>query len=332
MDKFRAMRTFVKVAQTSSFIKAANLLNMSVGVASRHVALLEDELGVRLLNRTTRKVSLTEAGALFTESCQRVLDELDEALSISTSTTRPATGRLRVSAPTVFAISRLAPLLTLYRTSYPDVTIDLMLVDRPVDLVEEQLDVCIVPAHHVKSLNVVSRPLTISEFHICATPSHLSDHGAPLHPSDLADHAFLAYRSDHREEVMVFKDAADVAVEVLPKSAVTSNNFGLLRESALADLGIAMLPAYIVQHDIAEGRLVQVLNEFQLPVSEHRIVYSTRRHLSAKTRGFIDLALELFQAESNHPSAASPPCLRVPLNCGACSSINHIAPFSRLES
>ncbi|WP_233633908.1 LysR family transcriptional regulator [Burkholderia cenocepacia] len=302
MDQIRAMRTFVKVAQASSFVKAANVLNLSVAVASRHVALLEDELGVRLLNRTTRKVSLTEAGAQFTESCQRVLDEFDEALSISTATTRLATGRLRVSAPTVFAISRLAPLLTLYRASYPEVVIDLMLVDRPVDLVAEQLDACIVPAYHIKSLNVVSRPLTISEFHICAAPSYLNDYGVPLHPSDIVDHSFLAYRSDHREEAMIFKGADDMEVEVLPRTSMTSNNFGILRESALAGLGIAALPARIIQHDIADGRLVRVLNEFRLPVSEHRIVYSTRRHLSLKTRGFIDLALEFFHVESNRPS------------------------------
>lgn len=294
MDQVQAMRVFVKIAEVSSFAKAAEVLDMSVPRTSRMIAELEDHLGTRLLNRTTRKVSLTEAGAQFLESCRQILHEVEDAWSLVSSSTRRTAGRLRLMAPTIFAISLLAPVLVAYNRLHPNVVVDLVLGDRAVDLVDEQFDLCILPARRVTGLSLVSRYLVATKLYSCASPDYVARHGVPADPSELAHCPYLAFRTERHGHELVFTAPDGSPVSVRPNLSMFANNMGLLRESTLAGMGVATLPAYLVDDDIRSGRLLRLLPEYTLPDTEFRIVYSTRKHVTLKVKAFIEMAIEHF--------------------------------------
>jgi DNA-binding transcriptional LysR family regulator len=296
VDKLRAMRAFVKVANACSFAKAAALLDISVPMMSRLILSLEDDLGTRLLNRTTRKVSLTQAGVQFHEDCQQLLDEFDEVWTATASRQKQMGGILRIGTPTIFGVNQLAAIVAAYRSLHPQAVVDILLVDRPIDLVEEQLDLCIVPARYVTATGVVARPITTIERYTCASPAYLARHAPPEHPSELSHHAWLAFRPEHHDAVITFNDHAGNPVKVTPNVAMLANNLGMLRESAIAGLGIAMLPAYLVSDDILGGRLCRLLTDYPVANTEFRIVYSTRRHLNGKAKEFIKLTIEHFDS------------------------------------
>lgn len=296
MDKLRAMRAFVKVADARSFAKAATLLDMSVPMMSRLILSLENDLGTRLLNRTTRKVSLTQVGVQFHNDCQQLLDELDELWTATASSQKQMGGILRIGAPTIFGVSQLAAIVAAYRSLHPQVVVDILLVDRPIDLVEEQLDLCIVPARYVTATSVVARPITTMERYTCASPAYLARYAPPEHPSELIHHAWLAFRPERHDAVITFNDHAGNRVKVTPNVAMLVNNLGMLHESAIAGLGIAMLPAYLVGDDILSGRLCRLLTGYAVANTEFRIVYSTRRHLTGKAKEFIKLTIEHFDS------------------------------------
>ena len=296
MDKLRAMLAFVKVADFRSFAKAAALLDISVPMMSRLILRLEDDLGTRLLNRTTRKVSLTQAGVQFHEDCQQLLEEFDEVWTATASSQKQMGGILRIGAPTILGVSQLAAIVAAYRSLHPHVVVDILLVDRSIDLVEEQLDLCIVPATYVTATSVVARPITTIERYTCASPAYLARHAPPEHPSEIIHHAWLAFRSERRDPVVTFNDHAGNPVKVIPNVAMLANNLGMLRESAIAGLGIAILPAYLVSDDILSGRLCRLLTDYPVANTEFRIVYSTRRHLNGKAKEFIKLTIEHFDS------------------------------------
>ena len=198
MDALNSMRVFVKVAEFNSFARASEALDMAVPRTSRVISELEDHLGTRLLQRTTRKMSLTEPGRIYLERCRQILGEIEETYLMLSANAVSTSGRIRVAAPALFAQRKLAPVLAAYQRAYPDVIVDLVLADRPVDLIEEEFDLGILAARRINSVSLVSRHLATTDYYICAAPNYIAEHGSPVHPSELANHPYLAFRTEHR--------------------------------------------------------------------------------------------------------------------------------------
>ncbi|WP_322011195.1 LysR family transcriptional regulator [Paraburkholderia sp. J12] len=297
MDVLTAMRVFVKVTEANSYANAADALDISVPRISRIISDLEEHLGARLLQRTTRRMSPTEAGRLYLDRCRQTLGEIEETYSMLSSNASSTSGRLRIVAPALFAMRKLAPILTAYRQAYPNVTVDLSLADRAVDLIEEDFDLGILAARNVTGQTLVSRHLTSTDYYTCASPEYVARHGTPAHPQDLERHLYLAFRTRHTSNEIVFHGPDDTETIVAPKPVLCTDNIGMVRKCALAGLGVATLSAYLVDDDIRTGKLQRLLPDYSLPDREFRIVYSNRKFLPLKVKAFVELAVEHFQQE-----------------------------------
>jgi DNA-binding transcriptional LysR family regulator len=287
MDQLQSMRVFVKVADLGSFARAATQLDMSNAVVTRHVADLEGRLGTRLMNRTTRSLSLTEAGQVYLERAKAILEELDDAEQMVLERTQEPVGTLRIVAPVVFGMHNFGQVLQDYVRRYPRVVPDITLVDRSVDLVEEGFDVGIAIARNIRSASVVSRRLTTSSLVVCAAPAYLSEHGIPEHPSALGTHPCVTLNPSVSGDDYVF-EGDDGQTHVRPNSVVLANNTEMLRQFALRGMGVAILPTYLIGKDLANGALVPLLLRFQLAPIDIHVVYPSRRYMPAKLRTFID--------------------------------------------
>lgn len=285
-----SMRAFVEVARRGSFGAAAEQLGMSRAMVTRHVAHLETGLGVRLLNRTTRRLSLTSEGQAYLERCLQILEEIEEAdLAVGRAGTCPR-GTLRVTAPTSFGTHHLAPAIAAYQQAYPEVTVGLVLSDRRIDLAEEGIDVA-VRVGPLEDSQLVARRLAATGNAVCAAPSYLRARGEPRTPADLAAHNCLRYT--YRSPNWLFeRDGHEVAVTV--HGDFECNVGDALREAALAGRGIALLPMYMVGADLEHGLLRRLLEDYRLPQVPIHALYLHRRHLSAKVRTFVDFLAERF--------------------------------------
>jgi DNA-binding transcriptional LysR family regulator len=299
MDHLQSMKVFVRVADLGSFARAANSMDISNAVATRHIADLEGRLGTRLLNRTTRSLSLTESGQVYLERARQILDELDDVEQMVVARNHEPVGSLRIVAPVVFGLHNLAPVLQTYAQRYPKVVPDVTLVDRQVDLVEEGFDVGIVIARQVRSASVVTRRLTTGCMTVCATPDYLATHGTPTRPEELLAHPCLSLPSEYWGDERVFT-GPDGEVRVRPSNVIVANNTEMLRQFALLGMGIAILPSYLIGNDTTRGRLVRLLSDYRLPQVEINVAYPSRRHLPAKVRTFIDHLVEHFSQTPNH--------------------------------
>ena len=293
MDHLQSVRIFVKVADIGSFVGAANALDVSNAVVTRHVADLEGRLGTRLLHRTTRSLSLTESGQVYLERARQILDELEDVEQMVTARNHEPIGTLRIVAPVVFGLHTLAPVLQSYAKSYPKVVPDVTLVDRTVDLVEEGYDVGILIARQMRTGSIVTRRLTTDCMMVCATPEYLAEHGTPTRPEHLMDHACLSPPSEYWGDEHVFSGAYD-EVRVRPTNVIAANNTEMLRQFTLLGMGVAILPSYLISRDVAQGRLVRLLADYRLPQVEINVAYPSRRHLPVKVRTFIDHLVEYF--------------------------------------
>ncbi|CAE6782238.1 LysR family transcriptional regulator [Paraburkholderia haematera] len=308
MNQLQSMRVFVKVADLGSFVGAAGALDLSTAVVTRHVADLEARLRVRLLNRTTRRLSLTESGATYLERVRHILDDLEGVEQMVVARNQEPVGTLRVVAPVVFGLHSLAPVVQSYAERYPDVMPDVTLADRHVDLVEEGFDVGIMVARQMRSASIVTRRLTTGYMTVCATPAYLEQHGTPTRPEDLLTHPCLSRPAEQGSDEKVFT-GPDGEVRVRPTNAIAANNTEMLRQFALLGMGVAILPSYLIGRDLASGRLVPLLGDYHLPKIEITIAYPSRLHLPAKVRTFIDHLVAHFQqteAQSRDPRAMTP--------------------------
>ncbi|MGF6772109.1 DNA-binding transcriptional LysR family regulator [Paraburkholderia sp. GAS199] len=294
MNQLQSMRVFVKVADLGSFVGAANALDLSTAVVTRHVADLEGRLGARLLNRTTRRLSLTESGTTYLERVRHILDDLEGVEQMVVARNHEPVGTLRIVAPVVFGLHSLAPVVQSYAARYPDVVPDVTLVDRHVDLVEESFDVGILVARQMRSASIVTRRLTTGHMTVCATPAYLQAHGTPTRPEHLLTHPCLSRPSEQGSDERVFT-GPEGEVRVRPSTAIAANNTEMLRQFALLGMGVAILPSYLIGRDLAAGRLVALLDDYHLPKIEITIAYPSRLHLPAKVRTFIDHLVEHFQ-------------------------------------
>jgi DNA-binding transcriptional LysR family regulator len=305
MNQLQAMRVFLKVADAESFGRAASALGLSNAVITRYVSLLEAHLHTRLLNRTTRSVSLTEAGRAYAEGCRAVIEQVDAIeASVRDSSVDPS-GTLKLVASASFSLLGLTPMLREFRERYANVKLRLTLLHRPVDLVAEGFDVGIVMPHLVSGGTLINRPLIRVAAVLVASPAYLSRRGAPGRPASLAAHEFLAPSADIHGSTWSFVGPSGLTESVALDPAYTVNSSHMLRQAALSGMGIAVLPESYVAQDIDAGLLVRLLPGYRLKDADKQvsIVYPGRRHVSAKTRSFVDFALAYFrdreQADAN---------------------------------
>jgi DNA-binding transcriptional LysR family regulator len=286
MDRFQELSVFAAVVDAGSFVGAAEALDMSKPAVSRHVAELESRLGVRLLHRTTRRLSLTEEGEVFYARCREVLASLQEAESEITSRTGKAAGQLKVSAPVSFGLLHLAPLWAGFMARHPDVVLDLTLSDRMVDLVEEGFDIAIRIAS-LPSSSLVSRKLSSTRLVLCATPRYLKTHGTPKTPADLARHTVLAYSLLSSGESWEFDGPpGHASVKVNPR--LRTNSGDTCRAVALQHLGIIIQPSFLVADELRSGALVEVMPQYRSLEFGIYAVYPSRKHVLPKVRLLID--------------------------------------------
>lgn len=299
MDRLQSMRVFAKVVEQGGFARAGAALDISNAVVTRHVADLEDHLGTRLLNRTTRKLSLTETGQAYLERVRQILQEIDDADAMASSLSKKPTGTLRIYSHVGFGQFQLARLLPEYARDYPDVTLDVTLSDRTVDLVEESFDVGVFIGVQQFDAGMIARKLCNSQITLCASPDYIKQHGAPSTPKDISEHACLNFAFEQLRSHWPLEGPGGETVNVQVTSKVTSNNGDLLRQCALAGMGIVIRPSYAVGDDLSSGRLVRLLPNHHMGQMPITMVYPSRRLLSAKVRGFVDFMSTKFP----HPEA-----------------------------
>jgi DNA-binding transcriptional LysR family regulator len=292
MSKIQEMSSFVAVAEAGSFVAAADLTGLSKAAVSRHVAELEGRLGVRLMQRTTRRLSLTDDGQRFLARCKELLASIEEAESELSSTSGNPSGLVRVNAPVTFGTMHLAPLWGRFMDRYPKVTLDVTLGDRIVDLVEEGYDLAI-RISNLPNSALVSRALASTRMVMCASPEYLRAHGAPVHPSELAAHRAISFSYwVTRDEWHFIGPQGEVIVRI--KAGMHTNNGDTCRFAALDHQGIILQPDFMIGGDLRDGTLVELMPEYQAISLGIHAVYPSRKHLPLKVRRLIDLLVESF--------------------------------------
>ena len=297
MDRFLEMQAFNAVVDAGSFVKAADALALSKAAISRYVVDMETRLGVRLLHRTTRRLSLTEEGQVFYARSKELLAELEQAEAEVTSRSEAATGLLRINAPFTFGNLHLAPLWGQFKALHPQVTLDITLADRLVDLVEEGYDVAIRIAS-LASSTLVSKRLATTRVVLCASPDYLQQHGTPVHPSELAAHAVISYTYWSGKDEWRF-EGPNGPVSVKTQPVILTNSGDTCRAAALAHQGIVLQPSFLVGPDLAAGTLVELMPTFRSVELGIYAVYPTRQHVSAKVRALVDFLQTHFSTRKN---------------------------------
>ncbi|WP_264158750.1 LysR family transcriptional regulator [Noviherbaspirillum aerium] len=280
------MKAFVTVVDAGSFAAAAERMQISRAMASKHVATLEDHLGTRLLNRTTRRLSLTEAGTVFYERSVQIMADLSEAEQVAGYMAAAPRGVLKIAMPLSFGQHRLGPLIAGYVRTYPQVKLDIALSDRKVDLVDEGFDLAIRIGMTLEP-GLIARKLGDERIIICGAPSYLEQHGIPRTPKELAGHACLGYALGQGGDEWRLEGPGG-PVSVRCSGPIRADNGDMLREAAVNGAGLIFQPRFIVGADLQAGRLKQVLEEYQSGEMGIYAVYSSRKHLSAKVRSFVD--------------------------------------------
>jgi len=285
-DRLSDAELFVAVVAAGGFSGGARRLGRTQPAVSRRIATLEARLGVRLIDRTTRRFSLTDAGRAFNERCREALSSLADAEAAAIDTGGAVRGMLRVSAPPAWARAQLAPLLPALAARHPQLTIDLLLVERYVDLVEEGFD-AVIRLGPLPDSSLAGRQFSRGRYVLCGAPSHLARHGAPDDLEEVARQPALVLATSGSRARWPFRWRGRSSV-VNPKAVLLTNDAALLREAALAGAGLTVLPCYLVDADLAAGDLVEVLPGARLPSWEAHILHAGRRHVAGKIRAFID--------------------------------------------
>ncbi|RFO95840.1 LysR family transcriptional regulator [Rhodoferax lacus] len=296
MDKFLEMKTFAAVVDGGSFVQAADALAMSKPAVSRHVAELEQRLGVRLLQRTTRKLSLTEEGRLFYGRCKTVLADVEVAEEEITAQSVAVKGLIKVNVPVSFGLLELAPLWPDFMAKYPEVELDITLADRIVDLVEEGYDLAVRIARLPNS-TLVSRKLASTRLVLCASPGYLRRHGKPKHPSELTAHAVLSYSLLASGDQWSF-EGPEGPVVVTVKPVLRTNSGDTCIAAARKHKGVVLQPSFMVNADLQSGALVELMPDYRAITFDIFAVYPTRQYVSPKVRALIDF---LARALKNTP-------------------------------
>ena len=295
------MRVFAGVVEAGSFVAAADELEMSKAAVSRYVADLEARLGVRLLHRTTRRLSLTQEGEVFFARCKELLSGVEEAEAEITERTGQAVGVLKVSAPVSFGILRLAPLWGSFMAAHPRVQLEVTLSDRVVDLIEEGFDMAVRIAR-LESSSLVSRRLSSTRMILCASPRYLRKHGKPARPQDLAGHSILSYSLLSIGDTWEFEGPqGPVSVDVHPR--MHSNSGDTCRTVALDHQGIILQPEFLVGEDLRTGRLVELMPQYRSIELGVYALYPSRKHLPPKVRLLIEHLAQALRRDGEKKAA-----------------------------
>lgn len=297
MDRLASMAAFVKVVEAGSFVAAAGAVGVSPQMIAKHVTYLEDRIGTRLLNRTTRRQSLTEIGRTYYERCKLVLADADWADSLAGEAQAAPRGRLRINAPVSFGAKSLVPMIARYLRGHPDVEVDLVLNDRTIDLIEEGFEV----AFRIGPLTDSGMAAcAISPFRLvaCASPAYLREHGVPATPEDLSDHQCLLYAHwpGRTSNEWVFTREGQSHEVVHGRGRLKVNNAAGLLTAALEGFGIALLATDLVREPVSSGHLVPLLPDYEAPSRPMHIVFLADRRRTPKLRSFIDAAVAEFGA------------------------------------
>lgn len=293
MENLADIAVFVRVVERGSFTLAADALALSRAAVSKYVSRLEQRLGARLLHRTTRRLSLTEAGAALFEASRGAIERIEEAEATVARLQSAPRGTLRVSGPMSFGILHLGPALAEFAREHPQVTVDLRLDDRFVNLVEEGIDVAI----RIGALNdssLVARRLATTRSLVCASPEYLARSGEPEAPEDLATHECLVYSYLSTANVWRFTAPDGREIPVAVGGSLRVNNGILLAQAAVAGQGILATPSFYVSEDLRAGRLREILAGFRMPAIGIHAVYPQKAHVPPKVRAFVDFLARRF--------------------------------------
>lgn len=293
MDRLEAMRVFCAVLEAGGFAAAAERLGISTSAASRHVAQLEAHLNVRLLNRTTRRVSPTEEGYAYFERSTQLLADIEEADAMVSGGARLPRGRLRLTAPIALTSLHLAPALSAFSQAYPDIALDIVLSENVMDFIEEGIDVAI-RVGRIGSENLVARRIGEAQLIVAASPGYIARCGEPRAPDELAGHACLTYAYSSTGNQWQFEGEDGEPTQVRITGRINANNGVLLAEMAAAGSGITLAPDFILQPLIDDARLVRLLPAWRTRRLPIHAVYPTRRHLSAKVQAMTNFLGDWF--------------------------------------
>lgn len=294
MDRWTEIELFVQVAETGSMSRAAEALNLSNASASRHLAALEERLGVRLVERNTRRLYLTETGQEFFQRAKGILGDLRDAESTVNAAALNPTGVLRVTSSLSFAMHHIAPLLREFTDRYPNVTVHVEAANRYLDIIDNNIDVAIRTREYEPDSNITIRRLGETRRILAASPGYLARHGFPRTLDDLQKHKLLIYvHANNPHELRFTKGDEQRSVSV--QGLLETNDGQIVRAAALDGMGILVQPSYIVYDDVVAGRLVPVLEDWDLPHLTINLAYPSRKHLSAKVRAFIDFMAGHFE-------------------------------------
>ena len=323
MDRLHSMRVFARVVEQGSFASAARGLNLSPAVVTRLVADLEEHLGARLINRTTRRLALTDTGELYLERVRQILTEIDEAEALASAATSEPRGHLRVLAPPAFAVHQLAKHLPKFRAQFPRVTIELS-VPGPVETVDENFDVSIIQVGRpLADGDFVARLLARSEVIICASPEYLDRRGRPVHPDEMPGHE--AMLPPFVREITLYhgpfgddEPPGDTVTLAPARAALSTTHIDTMYAAALHGLGVAGLPSFVVEDALLEHALERVLPEWHLLTATLYAAMPTRKHVPARTRAFVDFLVRSFGGRDEDPWLLAAGCAtpRRPLGPG----------------
>jgi DNA-binding transcriptional LysR family regulator len=318
MDRLHSMRVFSRVIDEGSFARAARELNLSPAVVTRLVADLEEHLGSRLINRTTRRLSLTDTGELYLERVRHILTEVEEAEALATASTAEPRGHLRVLCPPAFAVHQIAKHLPKFRAMYPRVSLELS-VPGPVETVDENFDVSIITeGRRPLDGSFVARRLARSEVILCASPEYLDRRGRPQHPSDMHNHEsmvppFLRELTFHTGAWGDDEPGGETITLIPSRSALSTIHTDTMYAAALAGLGITGLPSFVAEDALLENALERVLPQWHLLTTTLYAGMPTRKHVPARTRVFIDFLVKIFGGEDRDPWLLAAGCETQPI-------------------
>jgi DNA-binding transcriptional LysR family regulator len=295
MDRWTQIEFFVQVAELGSLSRAAEKLDISNATASRTLSMLEDRLGVRLVERTTRRLWLTEAGRAYHLRCVTILADMADADSTVNEAALQPRGVLRVASSVSFAMMHIAPSLPEFSQRYPQLSVQIIAANRYLDFIEAGIDVAIRTREHEADSGITVRCLAKTRRVLAASPGYFSVHGKPVTPEDLGTHRMLVYNLANEPYVLNFR-RGDEKRTIRINSALDSNEGQVICAAGLAGMGILLQPLYIIYDDIIAGRLVPVLNDWDLPSLTINLAYQSRRNQPAKIRVFTEFLIERFTA------------------------------------
>ena len=293
MDRWTEMELFVQVAETGSLSRAADALHLSNAAVSRHMAAMEERLGARLVERNTRRLYLTETGKEFLARARQILDDLRDAEAMVNASSVLPTGMLRITASLSFSMQHVAPLLKAYTRQYPEVRVHMEVANRYLDIIDNNIDVAIRTREYEPDSNITIRRLAETRRILAAAPSYLAERAAPRTPADLREHDLLIYTHANNPNELRFTRGQETE-NLTVKGLLESTDGQVLRAAALDGMGILFQPTYILYDDIVAGRLIPLLEDWDLPRLTVNLAFPSRKHLSAKVRTFIDFLVSEF--------------------------------------